>query len=165
MEGHETIEMRNLEIGSDVHKGGVRDAMKRSGQGSHKRLDFSARKILDFYEKGIFKTDQRFLMIGFSTDPICPGHMAYDLDHPVRDDARVTMYMNGKSLLEDLSHETLREMHTYDALDVAKISTQPQRVSAVLCARQEISVAECLASPKIRGLVSAHATKLRYAEF
>jgi hypothetical protein len=116
------------------------------GPFAYKRLDFSARRILDCYENGIFKADPRFLIIGFATDPVYPGHMAYDLDHPARDDARVNVYMNGRPLLDDLSYETLREMHTHAALDVAKISTRPQRVSAVLSSPQEASVAEGLAS-------------------
>jgi hypothetical protein len=115
------------------------------GPFAYKSLDFSARKILDCYEKRIFKPDPRFLMIGFEADPIYSGHMAYDLDHPIRYDACVTVYMNGKPRLKHQSNETLREMHTYDALDVAKVSTRAQRVSGVLSSPQGTSVATCLA--------------------
>lgn len=114
------------------------------GPFAYRSLDFSIARILDCYDKGTFKRDPRFLMIGYETDSIYPAHMAYDFDHPARDDARVTVYMDGKPRLKDQSHETLREMHAYAALLGTHVSSQPQRVSAVLYDEQKQSVAQQL---------------------
>lgn len=111
---------------------------------AYRSLDFSARRVLAAYEDGTFKPDPRLLMIGYETDPIYPVHIAYDLDHPVRDDARVTRAA-GEPLLDDLSFETFREMLAYGVLSRARLLDHAQRLEAVLSDKSARAVASQLA--------------------
>jgi hypothetical protein len=104
---------------------------RNMGPLAYRSLDFSARSILAAYEDGTLKPDPRLLMIGYETDPIYPAHIAYDFDHPARDDARVTRATD-EPLPEDQSFETFREMLAYGELLRTKFSIQAQRVEVVL---------------------------------
>jgi hypothetical protein len=115
---------------------------RNMGPFAYRSLDFSAQRILAAYEDGTFEPDPRFLMIGYESDPLYPVHIAYDLDHPARDDARVTRF-DLEPLLHDKSFETLREMHAYGLL-LRKYSTQAQRLGAVLYDDQDSHVAALL---------------------
>jgi hypothetical protein len=116
---------------------------RNMGPLAYRSLDFSAQRVLASYENGTFKPDPRFLMIGYETDPIHPLHIAYDLDYPARDDARVTRF-DGEPFLHDQSFETLREMHAYGLLLRLKYPTQAQRLGAVLYDDQDSNVAALL---------------------
>lgn len=116
---------------------------RNMGPFAYRTLDFSAKRILACYEDGTFKPDPRFLVIGYETDPIHPVHVAYDLDYPARDDARVTRF-DGEPFLHDQSFETLREMHAYGLLLRLKYPNQAQRLGAVLYDDQDSNVAALL---------------------
>lgn len=88
------------------------------------RLDFSARTVLARSKSASFKPDPRFLLIALGTDPLDPLSLAYDLDRPLRDDARVCRF-DGEPNLDDLSAETLRELHA-DRILLTKTKARPQ---------------------------------------
>ncbi|HTV01229.1 MAG TPA: hypothetical protein VMF13_11850, partial [Luteitalea sp.] len=68
----------------------------------------------------------------------------YALDHPVRDDARVTRAAD-EPLLDDQSFETFREMLAYSVISRVRTSVQPQRLELILTDPSGTSVAARLA--------------------
>ena len=111
---------------------------------TYRSLDFSAQRILAAYDDGTFKPDPHLLVIGYETDPIYPVHIAYDLEHRTRDDARVTRSTD-EPLPEDQSFETFREMLAYGELLRTRVSRQAQRVEIVLGDKSARGVAAQLA--------------------
>lgn len=98
------------------------------GPFAYNKMDFSAKTVLACYKNGTFKPDPRFFMIAHGTDPLDTVPLAYDLDHPARDDARVHLF---DGTLDNLGAETLRELHADRILDMP-VKTRPQRMSGIL---------------------------------
>ncbi|MFO0650894.1 MAG: hypothetical protein U0326_32010 [Polyangiales bacterium] len=96
-------------------------------------IDFSAARVLGCYDSGLVAPDPRHLLIGYETDESDPRHRFYDLDAPMRDDARVV-----ERELEDTSAsvkwETLREMLAWSAYLHHGLRTMPQRCDGSLSA-------------------------------
>lgn len=94
-------------------------------------LDFSARRIIGAYDEAEFDPDPRFLMIGYETDQDMPLHVFYDLDHSVRDDARVGRTYDPTAELH-VEFETLREMLAYGELLVRRVLVARHRCEGVI---------------------------------
>jgi hypothetical protein len=116
---------------------------KSMGPFGYRSLDFSLQRVLDCHANGTFERDPRFLMIGYEADTLYPAHIAYDLDHSARDDARVSVRMGGRTQLQDCSFETLREMHAHQLLGL-KVTAQRQRANLALRDRETRDVAKHL---------------------
>ena len=93
--------------------------------------DFSATTILAGYEDGTFEPDPRFLIVGYSPDDVQPLHVTYDLDYPVRNDARVGRRDAEGGPLH-FRFETLREMIAWDRCVGYRIKSMPQQCSGAL---------------------------------
>jgi hypothetical protein len=109
--------------------------LSRMGQSmgplAYPRLDFSARRVLACYAEKLVVPHPRFLLIGHESDEMMPLHVFYDLDFPVRADARVTKRHALGGDLHD-QFETLREMLAWGALLNFRVGKMPQRCRALL---------------------------------
>lgn len=99
-------------------------------------LDFSAQRVLSAYGEAQFEPHPRLLMIGYETDPDMPLHVFYDLDHPTRQDARVTRAYDPTEELQ-VEFETLREMLVWGEMLVRRVMTAGHRCAGVIESGQD----------------------------
>src|SRR5579862_8280587 len=94
------------------------------GPYGYPRMDCSASTILGCYQKDLVPPNKQFLLIGYSTDPMVPLHIFYDLDRPVRDDACVVEADDLEGTIE-AKFETFREMIAWGNFLEHKILLRP----------------------------------------
>ncbi len=93
--------------------------------------DFSAATVLSHYREGIVTPDSKRLLIGRQSDQIMPLLYFYNLDLPVRDDARVLACPADGGSIQN-KFETFREMLAWSALVRLRVMSSPQRCEGTL---------------------------------
>jgi hypothetical protein len=95
------------------------------GPFAHRRLDYTVSAVLSAYAEELFNPDERFHLLAVDSDDMMPLHLAYDLDHATREDARVVR-MGALGADVHVRFETFREMFAWNNFMRFRIDTSPQ---------------------------------------
>jgi hypothetical protein len=114
--------------------------LSRMGQSmgplAYTQIDFSARRVLTSYAEELVIPDSQLLLIGHTSDKMMPLHYFYDLDLPMRNDARVTRRFADDDDERHEQFETFREMLAYGALSNFRVKSMPQSCMVLLRGRE-----------------------------
>jgi hypothetical protein len=96
------------------------------GEAGYDNADFTASRVLAWYQEQTSPVPRNLLFIGYDSDEILPMHFYYDLDLPARDDARVVRLVSPEGDRSD-RFETFREQIAWTALLSYRV--EPRAVS------------------------------------
>jgi hypothetical protein len=85
------------------------------GDATFDHVDFTAARVLSWYQEQTSPVPSNLLFIGYDNDEILPMHFYYDLDLPARDDARVARLVAPDGDRSD-RFETFRELLAWTML-------------------------------------------------
>lgn len=101
------------------------------GSLTNPRADFSAPAVLSAYERGLFLPHPRYLSIGVDPIDIATYHVVYDLDRPIRDDARVGR-RDQRGGPFHFPFETFAEQIVWGRCLAHRVEAMPQQCTGVL---------------------------------
>src|SRR4051794_10261225 len=90
------------------------------GEATYDNVDFTASRVLAWYQEQTSPVPRNLLFIGYDTDEILPMHFYYDLDLPARDDARVARLVAPDGDRSD-RFETFREQLAWTTLSSYRV--------------------------------------------